>query len=498
MRNGSRASADNDGDTAEQPRWEDLALHELTAGWQRWTSFACIWIWSCLVTRGGLTDAALSQLSGTLSLSNSILLLAAVVTLIVIYFLSDSLSTIVGSRGAMLLSGALLTAGSLLVCASSLTSSLASYAVGASCGGAAIGFLKIAWGEMFSRMSLRAGLADIGFALITSTVTVEILLFAPPAVSRAALILVAPPCAILAVRGTTKLDDEPAPPPPPGAARTISFSWTLLVLPALVALASGLFAGVFGTSIDANPLFWHRSRLGSTVAEFLVGIIMLLTSRFLSKRLGAAQIYSVSILFTVSGLMLAATDAASPWLSYSINDLGFSMFYFFMIVYWGDLARRINRPVVRTYALGYLVFQASQIPGILIGAQLAATGGNTWVALIFTAVVLAFFMVSLLVLNDARSPVRQWLTAGEPAETTDVIPDACAAISERCELSPREREVLSLLARGRTAGYIGKSLGIAPDTAKTHMRSIYRKLDVHTQQELIDMISEEAARQEQA
>ena len=99
-----------------------------------------------------------------------------------------------------------------------------------------------------------------------------------------------------------------------------------------------------------------------------------------------------------------------------------------------------------------------------------------------------FFVVTLLVFNDPRSALRQWLTAGEPAEVTDEIPEACAAIAARFSLSPREREVLSLLARGRTAAYIGRSLGIAPDTAKTHMRSIYRKMDIHSQQDLIELI----------
>ncbi|MEG2260539.1 MAG: helix-turn-helix transcriptional regulator, partial [Raoultibacter sp.] len=96
--------------------------------------------------------------------------------------------------------------------------------------------------------------------------------------------------------------------------------------------------------------------------------------------------------------------------------------------------------------------------------------------------------VALLLFSNAHSPLRQWLIANEVAETGDEIPVACVTIAQQYKLSPREQEVLSLLARGRNASYVARSLCISPDTAKTHIKSIYRKVDVHTQQGLIDEI----------
>jgi DNA-binding NarL/FixJ family response regulator len=46
------------------------------------------------------------------------------------------------------------------------------------------------------------------------------------------------------------------------------------------------------------------------------------------------------------------------------------------------------------------------------------------------------------------------------------------------ELSPREGEVLAVLAQGRTNGQIASQLGIASRTATSHVSSIYRKLGV--------------------
>ena len=476
--------------------WRDVVRAELTGGWPRWVSFACIWLWSCLVGKTGLAAVPLAQLDGVLSIPTAITLFANVATLTMIVFLSGTLSTIVGSRGAMALAGILLTAGSVGIAFAAAAGNVAAFVAGSCLGGAAIGFLKIAWGEMFSRMSLRAGLVDMGLSLVSSTGLFLVLLALPEpaaAVSQAAVLLVcALPCSWLAWLGTRRLGDAPTPPPPPGAAHAIAFSWTLLILPALVGLTFGLMSGVLDLGTPQEAAF---ARVGMAGAELLAGLVLLLASARLSARFGASQIYAVGLVATVAGVALASVQAVPTWLAATVNELGFAVFYFFMVVFWGDLARRVDRPVVRTYALGYLVFQASQIPGMLIGSGLQATAPSSQApaALLFMAVVLAFFVTVLLVFNDPRSALRQWLAVGEPAETTDAIPEVCAGIASHHALTPREREVLSLLARGRTAAYIGRSLGIAPDTAKTHIRSIYRKMDIHTQQELIDLIESRAS-----
>jgi DNA-binding CsgD family transcriptional regulator len=66
-------------------------------------------------------------------------------------------------------------------------------------------------------------------------------------------------------------------------------------------------------------------------------------------------------------------------------------------------------------------------------------------------------------------------------------------VSEASGLSPREMEVFALLAKGRNAEHISKSLFISTHTVKTHIYRIYRKLEVNTQQELIDRIEQQAA-----
>lgn len=55
----------------------------------------------------------------------------------------------------------------------------------------------------------------------------------------------------------------------------------------------------------------------------------------------------------------------------------------------------------------------------------------------------------------------------------------------RDSLSPREREVLALLAKGETNRSIAQALGISAETVQTHIRNLLGKLDVGSRLEAV-------------
>lgn len=69
----------------------------------------------------------------------------------------------------------------------------------------------------------------------------------------------------------------------------------------------------------------------------------------------------------------------------------------------------------------------------------------------------------------------------------------CAEASEQYRLSEREREVLSLLLMRYGAEAISSTLVISYHTVRTHIRNIYKKMDVHSQQEVISLYDEAKA-----
>ena len=63
----------------------------------------------------------------------------------------------------------------------------------------------------------------------------------------------------------------------------------------------------------------------------------------------------------------------------------------------------------------------------------------------------------------------------------------CTELAEEHDLTPREREILGYLARGRSLPYIRETLVLSKNTVGTHVRNIYRKLGIHSKQDLLDL-----------
>ena len=98
-------------------------------------------------------------------------------------------------------------------------------------------------------------------------------------------------------------------------------------------------------------------------------------------------------------------------------------------------------------------------------------------------------------INGVRESVPPVLV--DSADEDDASEERALTVDERCEvlsqqkgLTKRETEVLHLLARGRTGVFIQHELCVSYNTIKAHVKHIYQKLDVHTHQELIDLVED--------
>ncbi len=60
---------------------------------------------------------------------------------------------------------------------------------------------------------------------------------------------------------------------------------------------------------------------------------------------------------------------------------------------------------------------------------------------------------------------------------------ARSPVGDSHDLSPREREVLTLIAQGHKLAEVAENLSISPHTAGDHVKSIYRKLNISSRAE---------------
>ena len=77
-----------------------------------------------------------------------------------------------------------------------------------------------------------------------------------------------------------------------------------------------------------------------------------------------------------------------------------------------------------------------------------------------------------------RSAMNTWLASLPAPQDAPLRADRTARPAEH--LTPREIDVLHLLARDCTYAEAAARLGVSPHTVVTHIKNAYRKLDVHS------------------
>jgi two-component system, NarL family, nitrate/nitrite response regulator NarL len=88
------------------------------------------------------------------------------------------------------------------------------------------------------------------------------------------------------------------------------------------------------------------------------------------------------------------------------------------------------------------------------------------------------------VLAGAVSALRHGLIAIDPRFAADVLPSP-APFGPPLALTPREQQVLELLAEGLSNKEIGAQLGVSPHTAKFHVTALLDKLGAETRTEAV-------------
>ena len=213
----------------------------------------------------------------------------------------------------------------------------------------------------------------------------------------------------------------------------------------------------------------------------------------------------IGVAFVMLPLFSDGLEAAQ-----SICIVGFNSFYFMVWALWTSDAQGAQLPA--RFIAGLLVLVGAESLGSVLGSGIApnvAQDSDASLAIVCLVVVYLLLMAGMLSFDRGQVAARreqQRQEGAAPVGTRAFPPrqessqDAPAnarltetraeleRLAERFQLSARETQVFELLAKGRNREHISKTLFISDNTTRTHMKNVYRKLDVHSQQELIDLL----------
>lgn len=276
----------------------------------------------------------------------------------------------------------------------------------------------------------------------------------------------------------------------------------IVALPLVVGLAYGLMQRLTG---DAYTSGATEVNIATIISFFLSAVFIALAalffdSRKLIKLVCFVAIPIIGIAFVMLPLFSDAGKAAQ-----AICIIGFNSFYFMVWALWAGDQGGLALP--KRFILGLLVLVGAESLGSVIGMQVVSAvqeSGST-LAVVSLVVVYLLLMAGIFSFDRSGGGAREAHVESEKSSPTAEGEQEVAVSpaqgegavlqewAERYRLSARESEVFELLAKGRNRVYISKALFISDNTTRTHMKNIYRKLGVHSQQELIDLLEGKAS-----
>ena len=169
-----------------------------------------------------------------------------------------------------------------------------------------------------------------------------------------------------------------------------------------------------------------------------------------------------------------------------------------------DRARTLR---MSSYVLSSLYLGGSGlflVIGLSIGSALGALSADYGLSLLTLLAFAAIYPLAIVLVVALRRAHPQDTSPAaaeegrEGATSADVVPtvdDALGAgvdaVAAQFELTPREREILGYLARGRSAKFIAETLVISENTAWAHIKRVYAKTGVHSKQELMSVVEQQ-------
>ncbi|MEG1826249.1 MAG: helix-turn-helix transcriptional regulator [Gordonibacter sp.] len=356
--------------------------------------------------------------------------------------------------------------------------------------GGGLGVLYLAWGSVFRGVPIARAVVNTASAFTLAALLFALAVALPRPVGVA--LTVALPLAVGFVLFTVLGVWRESPEIEPRRVSRGAFSVGAVLSLGVLSFAESLMRALF---FNASPIISEGSYPWLFLLATIVSVAVVVAPLLASSEL------DFSLAYRVSALALAFVFLLLPILdlgSFAADLLALVIYCVVTLLIWTALVRITGLygiSALVAFGIGWGAHTAGSLAGTFGGALLGSYLELTPKLLSILALActcLLFF--AYVVLSSKRFLGRLSCSdAGARRRGNGgrrPFCDRCSKLAEQHGLTPREQEIMMLLAKGRSTPRICSKLGLTTGTVNTHLTHLYRKLDVHDKQELIDLLEE--------
>ena len=257
-----------------------------------------------------------------------------------------------------------------------------------------------------------------------------------------------------------------------------------------LALLLLVFGALSSTVINSTNVL-AGSRYGSSfewligVANLVVALLFLAGVILFHKRGDVHFTLKPTVLIMGVGIILLLASTSNSLIAGVLFISARSYFFILSSIILADIGHR-SSAAVSVFSLG----RGADLFGYIIGFGLSLVlrfifgEGDEFIRVL--SIVLTGLLLAMPLFLFNESDMRTgWGMLPEKNESEEKF----SRVVESHGITARETEILQLLVQGRSLPFIAKSLYISTSTVKTHVRSIYSKLDVHNRQDLLSIFN---------
>lgn len=233
-----------------------------------------------------------------------------------------------------------------------------------------------------------------------------------------------------------------------------------------------------------------------SMAGLVVGTGSILLFLIISK----VQAPEVARIYPFATLIVAACMIPFPFVPahYSVLFV-FVISIFYLVVetlFKGTLAnyaRTSQLPTLLVLGFGFGIEFTMMAVGSIVGALPRAESGENQITYVLALALMCMYFLVVPLTSIYRKRQRQREDSTQEriiirSVDADELQRRCAAIGDKSAITPSELPVMIQLAMGKTVSAASRELNLSENTIRSHSKSIYRKLNVHSKQELIDLV----------
>lgn len=280
----------------------------------------------------------------------------------------------------------------------------------------------------------------------------------------------------------------------PSASHAKALPWAVIALCAVF-----IYFGVIGvrsfTTMTSGELVAGRLPALPQAVTFLTSLAIAAGMAIICRRRGLTNSTTVSMLALITlvymgallMVMLGSPDGAGLYGKRILVGAEHSFEILLFTVLAQALARRHGSVAFVSGTFGIFVCVVPQFIALDVLYRSGLMSAMSSLSLVMPIAAIAAFVIAALVIGlmvsyTARTATHA-STVGDAWQT-----DLCRMATAGSDITPAEFDVVLYTYRGYSAKKTAETLLVSESTVKTHLTHIYRKLGIHTKQELIDLV----------